>query len=36
MSQQRCPDPDEYERAQYMRALQTFHPPEDGSAPDIL
>ena len=25
MSQRRCPDPDEYERAQYMRALQTFH-----------
>jgi hypothetical protein len=24
MSQLRCPDPAEYERAQYMRALQTF------------
>jgi dihydroorotate dehydrogenase (fumarate) len=25
MSQQRCPDPAEYERAQYMRALQSYH-----------
>jgi dihydroorotate dehydrogenase (fumarate) len=36
MSQQRCPDPDEYERAQYMRALQTFHPiePEPSMEPE--
>jgi dihydroorotate dehydrogenase (fumarate) len=25
MSQERCPDPAEYERAQYVRAIQTFH-----------
>jgi dihydroorotate dehydrogenase (fumarate) len=28
MSQLRCPDPAEYERSQYMRAIQTFQPPE--------
>ncbi|MEB3321890.1 MAG: dihydroorotate dehydrogenase-like protein [Synechococcaceae cyanobacterium] len=28
MSQLRCPDPAEYERAQYMRALQSYPPPE--------
>ena len=27
MSQQRCPEPGEYERAQYMRVIQTFRPP---------
>jgi dihydroorotate dehydrogenase (fumarate) len=32
MSQLRCPDPSEYERAQYMRVLQTFHPPEQAMA----
>ncbi|MFM7466191.1 MAG: hypothetical protein ACKO28_12110 [Cyanobium sp.] len=26
MSQLRCPNPQEYERVQYMRMLQTFHP----------
>ncbi|MCS5699072.1 dihydroorotate dehydrogenase-like protein [Cyanobium sp. FGCU-52] len=26
MSQEKCPDPAEYERAQYMRAIQTFRP----------
>ena len=31
MSQQRCPDPAEYERAQYMRALQSYRPlPPEG------
>ena len=28
MSQLNCPDPAEYERSQYMRAIQTFQPPE--------
>jgi len=28
MSQIRCPDPAEYERAQYMRALHSYHPQE--------
>lgn len=26
MSQQNCPDPHEFERAQYMKAVQSFHP----------
>lgn len=26
MSQLRCPNPSEFERAQYMRAIQTYHP----------
>ena len=26
MSQQRCPNPSEYERAQYMRAIQSYRP----------
>jgi dihydroorotate dehydrogenase (fumarate) len=33
MSQERCPDPAEYERAQYMRALQTYSAAEAGLAP---
>ena len=33
MSQQRCPDPSEYERSQYMRAVQTFLPSEAAAAP---
>ena len=33
MSQQRCPDPSEYERAQYMRAIQTYQPAEALEAP---
>jgi dihydroorotate dehydrogenase (fumarate) len=33
MSQQRCPDPSEYERSQYMRAVQTFLPAEAAAAP---
>ena len=36
MSQQRCPDPEEYERAQYMRALQTYQPPEAVGVTDLL
>ncbi len=27
MSQLNCPNPSEFERAQYMRAVQTYHPP---------
>jgi dihydroorotate dehydrogenase (fumarate) len=27
-SQLNCPDAAEYERSQYMRAIQTFQPPE--------
>jgi dihydroorotate dehydrogenase (fumarate) len=33
MSQERCPDPAEYERAQYMRAIQTYNPSEAALAP---
>jgi dihydroorotate dehydrogenase (fumarate) len=33
MSQERCPDPAEYERAQYMRALQTYSAAEAALAP---
>ena len=33
MSQERCPDPAEYERAQYMRALQTYIPSDAALAP---
>ncbi len=33
MSQQRCPDPSEYERSQYMRAVQTFLPADAAAAP---
>ncbi len=33
MSQQRCPDPGEYERSQYMRALQTYPAAEAAVAP---
>ena len=32
MSQQRCPNPAEYERAQYLLALQTYQPGEAGDA----
>jgi dihydroorotate dehydrogenase (fumarate) len=28
MSQLNCPDPAEYERSQYMRAIQTYQPPQ--------
>ena len=27
MAQERCPDPEAYERAQYMRALHSLAPP---------
>lgn len=27
MSQRSCPDPSEFERVQYMKAIQTYHPP---------
>jgi dihydroorotate dehydrogenase (fumarate) len=30
MSQRRCPDPAAFERAQYMRAITSFEPPERG------
>jgi dihydroorotate dehydrogenase (fumarate) len=33
MSQRRCPDPGEYERSQYMRALQTYRSDEAIMAP---
>ena len=33
MSQERCPDPSEYERSQYMRAVQTYHAAEAAAAP---
>ncbi|MFM7265464.1 MAG: dihydroorotate dehydrogenase-like protein, partial [Cyanobium sp.] len=33
MSQARCPDPAEFERAQYRRAIQTFHPADAPFAP---
>ena len=33
MSQLRCPTPADYERVQYMRTLQTFHPAEALEAP---
>ncbi|MFM7360425.1 MAG: dihydroorotate dehydrogenase-like protein [Cyanobium sp.] len=33
MSQQRCPDPAEYERAQYMRAISTYTTSEAALAP---
>ncbi len=36
MSQQRCPDPSDYERAQYMRAIQTFDPFGESFPPDEL
>ena len=33
MSQQRCPNPAEYERAQYMRAIQGYRPADARQAP---
>ncbi len=33
MGQRRCPDPSEYERAQYLQAVQTFRPVQAASAP---
>jgi dihydroorotate dehydrogenase (fumarate) len=33
MSQAQCPDPEEYERAQYMRAIQGYRPAEPIPAP---
>jgi dihydroorotate dehydrogenase (fumarate) len=33
MSQQRCPNPAEYERAQYMRAIQGYRPAAARQAP---
>lgn len=33
MSQQRCPNPSDYERAQYMRAIQTYRPVDAAAAP---
>jgi dihydroorotate dehydrogenase (fumarate) len=33
MSQQRCPNPSEYERAQYLRAIQSFRSWDAVSAP---
>ncbi|MFN9620103.1 MAG: dihydroorotate dehydrogenase-like protein [Synechococcaceae cyanobacterium] len=33
ISQARCPDPGEYERAQYRRAIQSFHPADAPFAP---
>jgi dihydroorotate dehydrogenase (fumarate) len=32
MSQQRCPNPEEYERAQYMRAIQSYRPADAAAA----
>lgn len=32
MSQQRCPNPSEYERAQYMRAIQSYRPADAAAA----
>lgn len=26
MSQQKCPNPSDFERVQYMRAIQSYHP----------
>jgi dihydroorotate dehydrogenase (fumarate) len=33
MSQAQCPDPEEYERAQYMRVIQSYRPAEAIGAP---
>ena len=33
MSQQRCPNPSEYERAQYMRAIQSYRAVDAAAAP---
>ncbi|MFM7676141.1 MAG: dihydroorotate dehydrogenase-like protein [Synechococcus sp.] len=33
MGQSRCPDPSEYERAQYLQAVQTFRPFQAAGAP---
>jgi dihydroorotate dehydrogenase (fumarate) len=33
MSQQRCPNPAEYERSQYMRAIQGYRPAAARQAP---
>jgi len=33
MSQRRCPDPSEYERAQYLRVIQSYRPADAAAAP---